>query len=66
MRVEGGGIVGTVNRHPKIKNGSKIVIGKERVITVIVDKHFNRFQKAMIKWCFGFDVQDYSEEGEQG
>ena len=42
----------------KIKNGSKIVIGQ---VTVFVDKRFNKFQKLMIKWCFGFDVEDYSE-----
>ena len=32
-------------------------------LTVIVNKHFNWFQKKMIKWCFGFDVFDYSEKG---
>lgn len=47
---------------PKIKNGSQIRLGNQRAFTVIVDKHFNRFQKKMIKWCFGFVVTDYSEE----
>lgn len=30
-----------------------------------VDKKFNWFQKKMIKWCFGFELQDYSDWGEQ-
>ena len=48
---------------PKIKNGSKITIGKEfRELNIIVDKHFNWFQKKMIGWCFGFYVEDYTEE----
>ena len=55
------GQVGTVFTSPKITNGSKIVIAE---FTVILNKHFNWFQKKMIKWCFGFDVYDYSEEGE--
>lgn len=46
---------------PKIVNGSKITIGKERALTIMLDKHFNKFQKMMIKWCFGFTVEDYSE-----
>ena len=56
--------VGTIFTPPKIKNGSKIRIGNERALAVIVDKHFNRFQKKMIKWFFGFEIADYSEEGE--
>lgn len=55
---ERGRIVGI----PKIKNGAKLTIGKERSITIIVDHHFNWFQKRMIKWCFGFTVTDYSED----
>lgn len=47
---------------PKIKNGAKIRFGKLRSVTIIVDHHFNWFQKRMIKWCFGFTVEDYSEE----
>lgn len=48
---------------PKIKNGSQIRIGNFRSLTIInVDHHFNWFQKLMIKWCFGFEVDDYSEE----
>lgn len=48
---------------PKIINGSKIIIGRDRsnCIIIPVDQHFNCFQKKMIKWCFGFDVEDYSE-----
>lgn len=47
---------------PKIKNGAKIRFGKLRSVTILVDHHFNWFQKRMIKWCFGFTVEDYSEE----
>lgn len=47
---------------PKIKNGSKIEFGRGQKYTVLVDQHFNWFQKRMIKWCFGFNVSDYSEE----
>lgn len=47
---------------PKIINGSKIIVGTDkRTVVIIVDKHFNKFQKMMIKWCFGFIVEDYSE-----
>lgn len=48
---------------PKIKNGAKVTLGRDgRTLSVIVDQHFNWFQKKMIKWCFGFTVEDYSEE----
>lgn len=47
---------------PKIKNGSQIRIGNLRTLTINVDRHFNWFQKLMMKWCFGFEVDDYSEE----
>lgn len=47
---------------PKIKNGAKIQFGKLRSVAILVDHHFNWFQKRMIKWCFGFTVEDYSEE----
>jgi hypothetical protein len=47
---------------PKIKNGSLIRIGGVRTLNICVDHHFNWFQKRMIKWCFGFTVEDYSEE----
>ena len=47
---------------PKIKNGSKISVGKLYTVTFNIDHHFNWFQKKMIKWCFGFTVEDYSEE----
>ena len=45
---------------PKIKNGSRIRIGRVRTLNIDVDHHFNWFQKRMIKWCFGFTVEDYS------
>ena len=49
---------------PKIKKkkGSWIRIGGVRALNIYVDHHFNWFQKKMIKWCFGFTVEDYSEE----
>lgn len=47
---------------PKIKNGSKVRIGKNYEICLIVDHHFNWFQKKMIKWCFGLKVEDYKED----
>lgn len=47
---------------PPITNGSTIVFGqKYRQITIIVDQHFNWFQKLMWKWCFGAVVTDYKE-----
>ena len=46
---------------PEIENGSKIIIGKKPgEVTITINKHFNWFQKKMIKWCFGFVVKDYS------
>ena len=47
---------------PKIENGSQIVIGDDYKLEIKIDKHFNWFQKKMIKWCFGFDVFDYKED----
>lgn len=49
---------------PKIKNGSKITIGKDRyTLTVMnVDQHFNWLQKKMWKFLLGIKVEDYSEE----
>ena len=39
---------------PKIKNGSLIIIGNEdnpiKALTIAVDKHFNLFQKKMMKF----------------
>lgn len=47
----------------KITNGSIVTIGKGRAnIKFVLDRHFNWFQKKMIKWCFGIDVEDYSEK----
>lgn len=54
--------VGSLFCHPKIKNGSLIKIGNNRSLMITIDRHFNWFQKKMIKWCFGFDIKDYSEE----
>ena len=54
---------------PKAKNGSKIIIGSkitigsyDRLYILVIDQHFNWFQKKMIKICFGFTVEDYKEE----
>lgn len=49
---------------PKIKNGSKLTIGKDNhALTFInVDQHFNWFQKKMWKFLLGIKVEDYSEE----
>lgn len=49
-------------RYLKIKNGSRIVTWGSYSLEIKVDKHFNWFQKKMIKWCFGFDVFDYKED----
>lgn len=43
----------------KMQYGSKIIIGDT---VVYVNKHFNEFQKKMIKWCFGFEVEDCNSE----
>ena len=34
-------------------------------LTIVVDHHFNWFQKKMIKWCFGFNVENYTEQTEE-
>ncbi len=49
---------------PKIKNGSKLTIGKDNhALTFMnVDQHFNWFQKKMWKLILGIKVEDYSEE----
>lgn len=47
----------------KIKNGAKISIGSDfKSLIFTVEHHFNWFQKPMMKWCFGFKVEDYDEE----
>ena len=47
----------------KIKNGSKLSIGGTICTgSLMVDQHFNWFQKLMWKWCFGVRVEDYCEE----
>lgn len=55
-------ISGEIVSIPKIKNGSRIVTGGSYSLEIKVDKHFNWFQKKMIKWCFGFDIFDYKED----
>lgn len=55
-------ISGEIISFPKIKNGSRIVTGDSYNLEIKVDKHFNWFQKKMIKWCFGFDAFDYKED----
>lgn len=44
------------------KKGSKISVGKNLKLTIGVDQRFNWFQKKMIKWCFGFTVEDFNKE----
>lgn len=31
-------------------------------LEINIDKKFNWFQKKMIKWCFGFDVKENSND----
>lgn len=51
-----------LGRH-KIVNGSVITIGDEPPkVTMYVQQHFNWFQKNMLRWCFGFHIEDYSDE----
>ena len=55
----------TTLEKPKITNGSLIIIGSnnnQQSLNIVVDKHFNRFQKKMIRWCFGFEVVNYKEK----
>ena len=59
-------ITGSISAIPKIKNGSKITIGKTQSLNIFTDHHFNWFQKKMIRWCFGFSIEDYTEEEETG
>ena len=39
-----------------------IHIGKDIGCHISVDKRFNRFQKKMINWCFGWEVEDVKDE----
>lgn len=41
------------------KMKSKIVIGN---FIITVNKRFNRFQKLMLRFCFGFEVVDVEQE----
>lgn len=55
----------TTLEKPKITNGSLIIIGGDNTqqsLNIVVDKHFNWFQKKMIRWCFEFEVVDYKEK----
>lgn len=55
----------TTLEKPKITNGSLIIIGGDNIqqsLNIVVDKHFNWFQKKMIRWCFGFEVLNYKEK----
>lgn len=55
----------TTLEKPKITNGSLIIIGGDNIqqsLNVVVDKHFNWFQKKMIQLCFGFKVVNYHEK----
>lgn len=47
---------------PKIKNGSKLIIGKDYSTIIKVDQHFNRFQKKIWKYLLGIKIEDYIEE----
>ena len=48
---------------PKVKNGSKLTIGKDcRIIDIKIDQHFNWLQKKMWQFLLGIKVEDYSEE----
>ena len=43
---------------------STLTVGGENAMWHIdVDKKFNWFQKKMLKWCFGFEVNDNNKEG---
>lgn len=44
---------------------SIIIIGRNPGVSIGVDKKFNWFQKKMIKWCFGFDVEEYDDESKR-
>lgn len=55
----------TTLEKPKITNGSLIIIGGDNIqqsLNVVVDKHFNWFQKKVIQLCFGFKVVNYHEK----
>lgn len=38
-----------------------IHIGNGDEFNIHLDKKFNRFQKKMINWCFGWEVEDVDE-----
>ena len=45
--------------HP-LRPISNIIIGQQDGCSMVigVDKKFNWFQKKMLKWCFGFEVEE--------
>ena len=55
-------LTGHIIDNYEIKKVSKISVGKNSKLTIDVDQRFNWFQKKMIKWCFGFTVEDYDKE----
>ena len=44
---------------------STIIIGDTPSLRIGVDKKFNWFQKKMLKWCFGFEVEEYKDESKR-
>ena len=53
----------TVVGKTKIKDGSRFTAGgKFAELNLMLDQHFNWFQKFMWKSCFGVKVEDYSDE----
>lgn len=55
----------TITSYLKKFNGSKIIIGPRDgsgAYVLFVNRRFNWFQKKMIKWCFGFYVEDCTEK----
>ena len=45
-----------------VKIKSIIHIGKNPGLEIRVNKRFNWFQKKMLNWCFGFEVEDVNDE----
>ena len=42
---------------------TELKLGEKRSFSFQVDKHFNRFQKKMLEWCFGFVVSEVEGGG---
>lgn len=48
-----------VQKPSNYAGGSKIKLGEEEpTVSILVKSRFNFVQKKMIKWCFGFTVED--------